>query len=301
MNDVVLNWDKIHEYLPKAKKTIEDKAYTRDQIKKMLQTATKLRAKVVILLLCSAGMRIGDLIDLKKKHLKFIYEHKLYQITVYPKEEEQYTTFCTPECATMIDSYFEFRERSGEIITKESPVIRDDFDHKLRTSAKKVEHTTITAMENLIEDIVQKSGLKMDHDNGSQRTEIMRAHGLRKFFDSILLSAKVPPNEAGKLMGWKSKRGLHSNYDRSNDLLSAYLIAINDLTINEENRLEIKVEELTAKTETNEYIINHRLQEKDSEIQTMKIKHEQDMKVMREEMENKFQQILTRIDTAKLR
>jgi integrase/recombinase XerD len=41
-------------------------------------------------------------------------------------------------------------------------------------------------------------------------------------------------------------------------------------------------------------------QEKESEVRALKQKHEQDMKSMREEMENKFQQILTKIDTAKL-
>jgi hypothetical protein len=41
-------------------------------------------------------------------------------------------------------------------------------------------------------------------------------------------------------------------------------------------------------------------QEKESEVQRLQEKYEQDMKTMREEMENKFQQILTRIDMAKL-
>jgi len=41
-------------------------------------------------------------------------------------------------------------------------------------------------------------------------------------------------------------------------------------------------------------------QEKESEVQVLKQKYEQDMKSMREEMENKFQQILVKIDTAKL-
>jgi integrase len=46
--------------------------------------------------------------------------------------------------------------------------------------------------------------------------------------------------------------------------------------------------------------IETRLQEKDSEMQAMKTKYEQDMKAMREEMENRFQQILTRIDITKV-
>ena len=41
-------------------------------------------------------------------------------------------------------------------------------------------------------------------------------------------------------------------------------------------------------------------QEKDTEVQKLKEKYEKDMKSMREEMETKFQQILTKIDTGRL-
>jgi integrase/recombinase XerD len=41
-------------------------------------------------------------------------------------------------------------------------------------------------------------------------------------------------------------------------------------------------------------------QEKESEIEKLQQKYEQDMRAIREEMQNKFQQILTRIDTGKL-
>ena len=58
------------------------------------------------------------------------------------------------------------------------------------------------------------------------------------------------------------------------------------LTINEESRLKIKVEELT---------------EKRNEIQVMKQSHEQEMKSMREEMERKFKQILSKIDVTTLK
>lgn len=40
--------------------------------------------------------------------------------------------------------------------------------------------------------------------------------------------------------------------------------------------------------------------EKESVVQVLKEKYEQDMKSMREGIENKFQQILTTIDTGKL-
>jgi len=40
--------------------------------------------------------------------------------------------------------------------------------------------------------------------------------------------------------------------------------------------------------------------ERESEVKRLQEKYEQDMKSVREEMENKFQQVLTKIDIAKL-
>ena len=42
-------------------------------------------------------------------------------------------------------------------------------------------------------------------------------------------------------------------------------------------------------------------QEKESEVQLLQERYEQDMKAMREEMENKFQQILAKIDLGMLK
>jgi predicted transcriptional regulator len=70
-----------------------------------------------------------------------------------------------------------------------------------------------------------------------------------------------------------------------NDKTQGYIAAINDLTINEEYRLHKKIDELTKEK---------------NEIELMEIKHREELKTMREEMESKFSQLLTRIDVGKL-
>jgi hypothetical protein len=64
-----------------------------------------------------------------------------------------------------------------------------------------------------------------------------------------------------------------------------YIGIIDQLTINEENKLRRKVASLS---------------ERQDEIQKMKYEHEREMKSVRKEMESKFQQVLAKIDTAKL-
>jgi hypothetical protein len=65
-----------------------------------------------------------------------------------------------------------------------------------------------------------------------------------------------------------------------NDKNLGYASAMEHLIICEENRLKIKVEEL---------------KEKRNEIQIMKESHKQDMKAMREEMNQQFSEIMSMI------
>ena len=87
MNDIKMKWDKIHAYLGEDEKTIEDEAYTHEQVKRMLQFA-QLRTRVLVLLLASSGIRIGVIAGLRKKHLTYIEKYGLYQITIYPKANQ---------------------------------------------------------------------------------------------------------------------------------------------------------------------------------------------------------------------
>jgi hypothetical protein len=57
-------------------------------------------------------------------------ETGLYKITVYQGEPEEYITFCTPEAKQAIIEYRQYRERYGEVITKNCPLIREQFDKR---------------------------------------------------------------------------------------------------------------------------------------------------------------------------
>jgi integrase len=58
INDVILNATKISRFMPEQRKVKKDRGYTHEEISKMLEIADE-RMRVVILLLASAGMRIG--------------------------------------------------------------------------------------------------------------------------------------------------------------------------------------------------------------------------------------------------
>jgi integrase len=127
MNDIVLNKKKISRYVGEHEKTVKDHAYSREQIKRIVD-ACDLKYKVVVLLMASTGCRIGAIPNLRLSALKYIEKYQLYQITFYEhSKNDSYYSFCTPECGKYINEYLDYRKRCGEKLNEKSPLIRDDF------------------------------------------------------------------------------------------------------------------------------------------------------------------------------
>jgi integrase len=140
------------------------------------------------------------------------------------------------------------------------------------------------------------------HSSLTEKSTILKEHTLRQF------------------AGWSINSKMPSVYlhyfgsESSNSLLEAYGIVTNEQkrsnilnykqcpNCNEPNKPDGKfcakcrmVLTYDAYNETLEM-----QQEKESEVERLQEKYEQDLKAIRREMENKFQQILTKIDTGKL-
>ena len=100
--------------------------------------------------------------------------------------------------------------------------------------------------------LVVKAGIGVSSNVKKMRVGIYRdaipaVHGLRKFTITQMAKAKVDTEIAKILTGHSiGVRSKYLNYS-DQDLLSEYVKAIDYLTINEENRLKKKVEELTVK------------------------------------------------------
>ena len=114
MNDVPLNKKKINMFKEEFVKSV-DRAYSHDEIKKILHVSD-LRMKSIILLMASNGLRIGAIPLLKLRNIEKI--NSIYKITVYDGSNEEYFTFCTPECSSFLDAYLQFRSQNGEKLHK---------------------------------------------------------------------------------------------------------------------------------------------------------------------------------------
>ncbi|HEY7571458.1 MAG TPA: site-specific integrase [Nitrososphaeraceae archaeon] len=273
MNGLILHWKRLKKFKAKHYSVVEDKPYTTDQIKLLVESAN-LRDKCIILTMCSAGLRRGALQYLRIRDLEKIEKYNLYKISVYKKEQEQYITFCTPECAKHIDQYLDWRRRIGEQLKPNSPIFRIEFDAVTEVNRPKAVSVYVIAF--MVERLLDRTGIRTPTADGSnQRTELMQTHGFRKFFKTTCINAGVHPLYSEYLMGHRS--GLTKSYFKptdaelleGNDKALGYVAAINDLTINEEHRLHKKIDELTKKND---------------EIRTMEIRHAEEIQGMRDQM-----------------
>jgi integrase len=285
-NDVVLNRKKIGSYLGENDRQHTDRAYTTEEISKLLNANADERMKALILLLASSGIRLGAVPSLNVSNLTKIEEYGLYKITVYERTSSQYICYCTPECAQAIDSYLQYRQRFGENLTGDSPLFRDRFYRDNMIRIKRPKRMNNRTPSNLLGEALLQAGLtQIVHEvegkrHGTERKEVHRAMGFRKWYNTQMIRAKVNPVVKEMLMGHTT--GLEQNYYRPDEeeLLSEYIKGVDFLTINNEHRLQRQVAELTQKKD---------------EIQVMKEKHDQEMKALRQEMNEQFSQIISMI------
>jgi integrase len=105
------------------------RAYQKEEIRKLLSVAD-LRDRCIILMMASGGLRVGGLSDLQVKHQGVLDKDSgIGLLKVYPNSKhDSYTALLTPEAMDAIHSYMEWRKDHGELISDESPLIRDKFD-----------------------------------------------------------------------------------------------------------------------------------------------------------------------------
>ena len=261
MNDIEdIKWKKLKRFMGEEVPQHEDRCYSHEEIHTLVERAN-LKLKATILLMSSSGVRVGALPSLTTGHLE--RRGDLYKIFVYKglKGKGQYYTFCTPEAAKAIDNYLEFRKRCGEKIGPNSHLFRKDFDTEIHEQARNSVHIwTKESIVQAIRKLLILNGLiQVDHVNGvSSRKEVKQSHGFRKFFETMLVNAKLHETIIRKLTGHSPNNNLTQLYSKQTEeeMLFEYKKAIDFLTINPENRLKRElVHEKEKNTETSKILV----------------------------------------------
>jgi len=206
-----------------------DKAPTKDELRRILDHAGYTRNKAAILVLATSGLRAGTLLSLKIGDVDFNYPD-VARISVWKKKGRKFTskrgmmsgrfycTFITPEAKELLLAYLKERERAGEKLTAESPLIGD-----LKDKGKPI---TVEALEKAWYRILRKAGF----DEKSRKWYLFHIHTLRKFFRSNCVG--VDPSYREFWMGHKGGY-LDESYFRAEEPkhLAEYRKAIPHLTI----------------------------------------------------------------------
>jgi integrase len=228
LNGVKVDWAKIE--MPTATETQEeDRAPTKEELKRLLNHASSSRDRAVIYVDTSSGLRIGTLLSLKIGDVDFNYPD-VARIMVERKRGRKfgskrsrgagrfYCSFTTPEGKTALQQYLKERELAGEQLTPESPLIGDNY-HKGK-------FISIEAYEKVWGRLLNRAGL----GEKSHRWYKLHIHTLRKYFRSNCVGVDISYRER-----WMGHKGLYldASYFKAEEPLhlAEYRKAISHLTI----------------------------------------------------------------------
>jgi site-specific recombinase XerD len=244
-DDYKIDWKKVRLEIPPDENIRRDRAYTIEEIQKMLSACSRTRDKVIILLLTSTGMRIGAVHTLKVGDLspKQTTQGRVYRIEVYSDSSDSYHCYCNIETTQILDEYLKEMTDAGEVLRNDSPLIRHLYtSFSIKAPVKKVSDPQI---KYIVGRIVKLSGIK----NTFQFTgEAKRGKGFRKYYKTQAELAGMKPINVELTHGHSIGMSGHYYTPSESDVLKDYMShAADTLTIDQSKRLKSKVEELEGK------------------------------------------------------
>jgi integrase len=298
----IVEWKLVSKGIPRGLKAADDRAPTLEEIQKLLEFPDR-RIGPLVLTLVSSGIRIGAFETLKWKHIVPIYNNDKNEllaakILVYPGDREQYYSFLTPEAYTSLDEWMKYRSKCGEEITKESYVMRDIWQTDDMEGIQNPQLLNQAAITRLLNRAWQAQKIRTKLSNGERHHEFKTAHGFRKYFKTQAEQARIPSIKIELLMG--HSLGVSDSYVRFTEeqILEDYLQIVDYLTVNQTIVLinkSLKKQEETIQNSLKEMEDRHR-----KEISALHEKYENDIKSLRIEMQNKFQEFISKIDTSRI-
>ncbi|MCH8022499.1 MAG: tyrosine-type recombinase/integrase, partial [Thaumarchaeota archaeon] len=125
--DVVLNWRRIKSVIGRARFIANDRAPTKEEVRKLLDVCD-LRMKACVLVLASCGMRAGAICDLKSGDINFL-KSGIARVRVYAGSLDEYQTFISSEAVNAVRAYMDARVQVGENLTPNAIFMRDKWTY----------------------------------------------------------------------------------------------------------------------------------------------------------------------------
>jgi hypothetical protein len=249
MSDIPITWKKITRGLPKIRRYADDRAPTIEEIQIICEYPDR-RIKAIVYMMSSSGIRLGAWDYLRWKHINPVIKNGnvvAAKIIVYAGDDEEYFSFITPEAYYELEKWMNYRKSSGEVVNENSWVLRQLWNtkqaHYHHGKVKDPLKLRSSGVKRLMEDALWTQGIRKKEDLKRNRYQFQTDHGLRKWFKTRCELSGIRSINIETLMGHSI--GISDSYYKitEDELLQDYLKGIDLLTINEENRLKLKLEQ----------------------------------------------------------
>jgi hypothetical protein len=248
--EVSIAWRKIKALAPPAKAVASDRAPELEELRRMWAVADP-RQRLAMAFLVSLGGRRGafQFPSARGGHGYMRLRDVTYlddgtaAVVVYPGEPEEYRTLASPEAVQQLKLCLELRERVGEKVGPDSPVLRDEWHSEYAWHPEEAHVIDAESVSVMFRRLKMKAGISTSSRSGGFKA----AHGFRKFFKSNFPACPQHGDlEADVLMGHRR------SYDKLtwDHLRERYRVAIPSLVIDEKFRLQ---EELKAAKDEDEH------------------------------------------------
>ena len=241
-NSIQIHWKSLQRLYPRGSVS-QDRAYTREELQKMMDVAIDLTDKVIITLGSSAGFRKEAWDHFVWSDLTFFRDGDTLQggaILIYRGDPESYWTHFTPEAAKYLLEYKElWKSQIGRYPRDDEPLLKV-------TKTPVVRRLTSFGVKKRVERLSRKIGMRSQLLPGKRRYDVPLMHGFRKYFNTMMRRAKVVFADKEDMMGHKV--GLEKHYERYNEedfeRFSEYQKAIPFLTISDTERMKFENQQL---------------------------------------------------------
>lgn len=180
MNDKVLNWDKMLRLKRVDDNPRNDRAYSKDEITAMVKATDDPRAKAIILIYATSGIRKDALPGMRLTDLQYYETEKTLSMKVYPGNSAQYLAFLTPQATTYLKRYLKTRFKTLDNLPKDAYLITHNVYQDQPVSVDSIERT--------VKEMAVRVGIRPEDHDQRKRKDVMLLHGFRKFFNSTLVS-----------------------------------------------------------------------------------------------------------------
>ncbi|MGI0026819.1 MAG: site-specific integrase [Nitrosopumilaceae archaeon] len=258
-NRIPIHWKSLYRLYPRKQTSSDDRAYTREELQKMIEVAPDITDNLIIQLFSSGGFRLEAWNYFTWKDVIFFQnKNESYDgaaLLVYHGDPESYWTFITPEACHTLELYREkWKSDIGNYPKPDDPLLKS-------VKYPVVHRLNALGVKKRVEKIVKQIGLRPPLE-GKKRHEVPLDHGFRKYFNTMMRRAKVNFADKEDMMGHQV--GLERHYERYQEedfeRFSEYQKAILFLTISDEERLRLesqqKQEEIDELAKKNEELNN---------------------------------------------